>query len=97
MLGVFKHASVTSDVVPPPAVLLAGVQIGQAIISPETEWVSTASTPVYSLVPVGTAFSEIDYPVLATKYPSLVTPTLPQEDGSVFPYVIVADLQEFDK
>lgn len=95
MLGVFKHASVTSDVA--PAVLLAGVQIGQAIISPETAWDSTASIPVYSLVPVGTAFSGIDYPVLATKYPSLVTPTLAQEDGSAFPYVIVADLQELDR
>ena len=67
------------------------VQVGQAIITPETVWTDNVGNPIYDLLPVNTAFDGVAYPKLALVYPSLVTPNLPTEAGSPFPYKIVAD------
>ena len=72
-------------------IAFTGVQIGRAIVTGETVWVDSEVVPTYDLLPTATAFSGTTYPLLAVKYPSLVTPTLPTETGSPHPYKIVAD------
>jgi len=71
--------------------IIAGVQIGQAILTGESVWHNSADVPVFDLLPHSTAFSGATYPLLAVKYPSLVTPVMPDETGSPHPYQIVAD------
>ena len=70
---------------------VVGVQVGQAIITGETVWEDSEGIPTFDLLDQATAFDAGTYPVLALVYPSLVTPTLPTETGSPFPYKIVAD------
>lgn len=88
MLGFSKHMIARSV---QSALGLTGVQIGQAIITGESVWQNSAGVAVYDLLPVNTAFDGGVYPVLAVVYSGLVTPNLPQEAGSPFPYKIVAD------
>jgi len=71
--------------------IIAGVQIGQAILTGESVWHNSADVPVFDLLPHSTAFSGTTYPLLAVKYPSLVTPVMPDEAGSPHQYQIVAD------
>lgn len=69
-----------------------GVQIGDAVMTPDDVWSDVDGTEVYSLLTAdGSSFSGATYPLLAEVYPSLVLPNLPTEDGSPFPYKIVAD------
>jgi hypothetical protein len=69
----------------------AGVQIGQAVLKGGSVWYNSENDPVFDLLPHSTAFSGVTYPLLAVKYPSLVTPVMPDETGSPHPYQIVAD------
>jgi len=71
--------------------VIAGVQIGQAILTGESVWHNSADVPLFDLLPHSTAFSGLTYPLLAVIYPSLVTPTLATPAGSPHPYQIVAD------
>jgi hypothetical protein len=71
--------------------IIAGVQIGQAILTSESVWHNSADVPVFDLLPHSTAFSGVTHPLLAAIYPSLVTPVMPDETGSPHPYQIVAD------
>ena len=72
-------------------VAFAGVQIGQAVLKGGSVWYNSENDPVFALLPHSTAFSGVTYPLLAVKYPSLVTPVMPDETGSPHPYQIVAD------
>ena len=69
-------------------------QIGAAILTPENTIEDSSGSTVYSLLPISTTFNATMYPVLAAKYPTLVTPTLIAPEGSPYEYQIVADLQQ---
>ena len=73
---------------------VCGVQIGQAILSGETEWHSEEDLPYYSLMEPETAFDADLYPLLALVYPSLVTPAKEAPHGSPWGYKFVAEYVE---
>ena len=72
---------------------ITGYNIGDAIITGESIWQDSNGADAFTLLDIGVSFSAIDYPELALVYPSLTTPTIPIEAGSVFPYKIAGDLQ----
>lgn len=73
---------------------VCGVQIGQAILSSETEWHSEEDLPYYSLMEPETAFDADLYPLLALVYPSLTTPAKAAPLGSPWGYKFVAEYVE---
>ena len=88
-------------VIPPPETedpYAAGVQIGELIISPKTVWTDENGVNCFSLLESldNTTFDLALYPLLAEVYPNGVLPYMEQEEGSPFPYKVVADLIDDD-